>query len=71
MQHWMNDLLHGGFLEISGRGEGKMKAGDRMERMKISSEMQIRRGDCLSSIVRVSCLQGTANYNLSSYSVGQ
>lgn len=23
MQHWMNDLLHGGFLEISGRGEEK------------------------------------------------
>lgn len=49
----------------------KMKARDRTERMKISSEMQIRRGDRLSSIVRVSCLQGTANYNLSSYSVGQ
>ena len=48
-----------------------MKARDRTERMKISSEMQIRRGDCLSSIVRVSCLQGTANYNLSSNSVGQ
>lgn len=25
MQHWMNDLLHGGFLEISGRGEEKWK----------------------------------------------
>lgn len=59
------------FFEITSGTEEKNETRDTARRMKIQSEMQILHSDCLSSIIRVSCLQGTANYNLSLYGVEQ